>query len=139
MSTQDPIDILLSRLEQASAGLLYPSESDYPFEAIYWEWDQDAPLSSESLREYLEEDEDTPISEIPLERFFRPVAEEKDWHSDEERLEVQQYQNLRKLLEQLLQDLRVFKVGDIEVDVFIVGKVPNTEDYAGLSTVVIET
>lgn len=40
-------DSLTAALQQASEGLLYMSESDYPYEVIHWE---KAPLSPEFIR-----------------------------------------------------------------------------------------
>lgn len=51
---------------------------------------------------------------------------------------VKIYQKLVKRMEQYLSNLKVYKVGKIEIDIDIIGRT-NTGNYAGLATVYIET
>ena len=65
--------------------------------------------------------------------FFALATQEEDWHDQEERETVQRFQNLVGVLKQNLSQLRVYRVGSIEIDVYIVGVTPGG-GLAGLST-----
>ncbi|MDE5073302.1 MAG: hypothetical protein O4806_16150 [Trichodesmium sp. St5_bin8] len=51
---------------------------------------------------------------------------------------VKRYQKNVKKMQQYLSDLKVYKVGRIEIYIDIIGRT-NTGNYAGLATVYIET
>ncbi|NER04454.1 MAG: hypothetical protein F6K17_18480 [Okeania sp. SIO3C4] len=51
---------------------------------------------------------------------------------------VRKYQKLVSMMKQYLSDLKVYKVGEVRKDIYIVGK-KNTGDYAGVATVSVET
>jgi Nuclease A inhibitor-like protein len=110
-------DNLLETLKQASAGLRYTSESDFPFEVFSW------PL-------------DTLTPKKLLAQTGQP--KDKDWYGPEEKATVARYQQLVKLLQSALSDIQVYRVGETELTVYIVGKTPEGS-LAGLSTKVVET
>lgn len=121
-------------LTQASQGLLMPSESDYPFEVFVWE---DVELTPEKILELTNYPPATSIEEVELDYFFRNVAGEKDWHDKIQKENVAKFQNLVQVIKDNLADIRTYRIGTIEVNVYIVGKTNN--GLAGLATKVIET
>lgn len=121
-------------LTQASQGLLMPSESEYPFEVFIWEG---AELTSEKILELTHYPPATSIEEVELDYFFRNVATEKDWHDKIQKENVAKFQNLVQVIKDNLTDIRVYRIGTIEVSVYIVGLTNN--GVAGLTTKVIET
>ncbi len=62
----------------------------------------------------------------------------EDWHGSEEKAQVKKYQNLQKVLQQQLRDVKVWNVGKVEVDIFVVG---STSDgaIASIKTKSVET
>jgi hypothetical protein len=71
--------------------------------------------------------------------FFAIIATQEDnWHDEEERETVKRFQNLVSILKQNLSQLQVFRVGSVEIDVYIVG-VTGGGGLAGLSTKLVET
>jgi hypothetical protein len=120
-------------LTQASQGLLMPSESDYPFEVFVWE---DVELTPQKILELTNYPPATSIEEVELDYFFRNVATEKDWHDKIQKENVAKFQNLVQVIKDNLADIRVYRIGTIEVNVYIVG---NNDGVAGLATKVIET
>jgi hypothetical protein len=71
--------------------------------------------------------------------FFAIIAtQEEDWHDEEERETAKHFQNLVSILKQNLSQLQVYRVGSIEIDVYIVG-VTDGGGLAGLSTKLVET
>jgi hypothetical protein len=129
---------IITALEQASKGLLFKSESDYPLEPFLWERKADAKLTPQDLLALKGYPPNTPVKTLTLARFFQPATKEEAWHNAEERKTVKQFQELVKTLQQHLSGITVFKVGNITMDIYIVGKT-KTGDLAGLATKVVET
>jgi len=121
-------------LAQASQGLLMPSESEYPFEVVVWE---DVELTAEKILELTNYPPATSIEQVELDYFFRNVATEKDWHDKIQKENVAKFQNLVKVVKGNLSEILVYRIGTIEVNVYIVGK--TNDKIAGLATKVIET
>ena len=121
-------------LTQASQGLLMPSESEYPFEVFVW---KDVELTPQKILELTNYPPATSIEQVELDYFFRNVATEKDWHDKIQKENVTKFQNLVQVVKGNLAELRVYRIGTIEVSVYIVGK--TNDGVAGLATKVIET
>jgi hypothetical protein len=121
-------------LTQASLGLLMPSESEYPFEVFTW---KDMELTPEKVLELTNYPPATFVEQVDLDYFFRKVATEKDWHDKIQKENVAKFQNLIQVIKDNLAEIRVYRIGTIEVNVYIVGK--TNDGLAGLATKVIET
>jgi hypothetical protein len=121
-------------LTQASLGLLMPSESEYPFEVFTW---KDMELTPEKVLELTNYPPATFVEQVDLDYFFRNVATEKDWHDKIQKENVAKFQNLIQVIKDNLAEIRVYRIGTIEVNVYIVGK--TNDGLAGLATKVIET
>ena len=121
-------------LAQASQGLLMPSESEYPFEVVAWE---DVKLTPQKILELNNYPPATSIEEVELDYFFRNVATEKDWHDKIQKENVAKFQNLVQVIKDNLAEIRVYRIGTIEISIYIVGK--TNDGVAALATKVIET
>lgn len=127
---------IVDKLKLASNGLQYMSESDYPFDVFQWVGQES--LTTETVIKRTGHTPDTQVEVVQLDEFFRNATQEQDWHNDEEKEAVKHYQSLVETLKQSLSDIQVYRLGTIEIDVYIIGKT-STGDYAGLSTKVVET
>lgn len=127
----------IAALEQASRGLLMPSESDYPFIPFVWKQRAAPTLTPARLLEYAGHAPETPVVVVGLREFFRHVAQHQPWHDSAQAAQVRQFRRLVKVLEANLTDIRVYRVGSVHIDVYIVGKAGR--DLVGLATVLIET
>jgi hypothetical protein len=125
-------------LTEAAKDLLYPSESDYPFEYFEWDLSEGNPLTDALVRKYTSRGSDAPVKEVSFADFFGRLTEVRDWYGEEEKATVERFAVLRDRLSQLLADLRVFRVGTVEIDVYIVGKSPSGK-WVGLRTKSVET
>lgn len=132
------LSAVVTELEQAAKGLLFTSEADYPFEAFGWETKADGKFTAQDLLALKKYPPDTPVKTVSLARFFQPATKEEDWHNAEEQQTVKRFQALVETLKKQLQSITVFKVGETEIDVYIVGKT-KAGALAGLSTKVVET
>ncbi|MDQ1524342.1 MAG: hypothetical protein QOE47_2266 [Pyrinomonadaceae bacterium] len=127
---------LFGALTEATRGLLYMSESDYPIEVI--RWDGSEQLSLEYVRKVAGVDSSVRVEETTLAEFFRVPAGEQEWKNEAQLAEARKYQRLRQLLEDNLTGIRVYRVGDINVLILVVGM--STEgNWLGVSTRVVET
>lgn len=127
---------LLQKLESASKDLLYISETDAPLTPFFWP-DDSKKLSAKVVFKNARLPEGTPLTEQPLDEFFESVATAEEWMNEEEKAEVQRFQDLKATLESELENISVFRAGEITIDVFIVG---HTEGgFAGVQTKVVET
>jgi hypothetical protein len=111
---------LLEALREATRGLTYMSESDYPFEVFDWGAAEPTP---EFLRALDGSDADAPIETRTSAEFFRAANS---------------FQTLRRLLEENLSDLKVYRVGAINIPVYVVGR-SASGSWLGVSTRVVET
>jgi hypothetical protein len=124
-------------LRQASQELMLPSESDYPFEPFVWAGQANEPLTSERLLQLTGHPPDVVVEVVDLNYLFRNVAEPKEWHDSIQQANVVKFQALAQVLTSSLSDVKVYRVGAVEIDVYIVGK--HNHDLAGLATKAIET
>jgi hypothetical protein len=134
MKTDDQV---LAELEEAAAGLLYMSESDYPFEIVRWE--ALAEVTPEHLRSATGSAPEATVATRSIEDFFRNAAGEPDWKSAADLATARRFQTLMRSLRENLTDLQVYRVGEVNIPVLIVGRNPATGNWLGLSTRVVET
>lgn len=130
--------LLQRRFQDAIADLWWTSETDAPFELRYW---PDAFAQGFSLDELLSLanlDANLPRTKISIEQLFEPATQEQDWHGEEEKLEAGRFRKLKDLVLLSLSELNVFKVGEVDITIFIVGKT-QTGQWLVLSTQAVET
>jgi hypothetical protein len=133
---EDPQKIPLQKIKQAAEGLLYRSESDYPFDTI------SLPHASNALEDQLQplsgKGKDARIEVVTLEHFFRNMVKVYSDATPEQLQVAKRYQHLLQVLNEELSDCKVYRIGAIQIDIFLVGKLPDGT-YAGLRTKAIET
>ena len=127
---------IIENLQQSTAGLWMMSESDYPFEVI--NLDGETNLSVDYLRERAAKTSNDPVSTAALEDFFRASTSEAEWKNAEQIATARRFQNIVRSFKEELTETKVFKIGRIDITVFILGKSPQG-NWLGLSTRVIET
>lgn len=111
-----------SALHDAAAGLLYTSEGDFPFndlsiagQALVWPQTADQFLLTVSAAP------GTAIEEATLDKFFARQIEQADPQDARLQAMKPKFEALRELLRGSLRDVRVFRVGTVEVRCYIVG------------------
>jgi hypothetical protein len=112
---------VLEELKNASYGLLVMSESDYPFELI--KWNGETPITAEYLCSVSDRPEGTPIEETDTKRFLG---------------ENERFRKLQAVIESNLADVKVYRIGAIDIPVYIVGRSPEG-NWLGVSTRLIQT
>lgn len=129
---------LLEQIREATNGLTYMSESDHPLEPFHMEGNGKKSITEKDVLNATRHAPKTPVESFDFDNFFLNATQEQDWHSAEEKQSVKRYQKLVSLLKKNLSDLQVFKVGETERDVYVVGK-SKSGDFLGVSTKVVET
>jgi hypothetical protein len=127
---------LSGELRKATDGLLFMSESDYPFEII--KWDGAEVITHEYLRRIERSGPETPVEEISIDDFFQSAAGEQEWKGAAELSAAKRYQALVRLLTENLTEVRVYRVGKINIGVYVVGR-SGEGNWLGVSTRVVET
>jgi hypothetical protein len=142
--SSEPVEeeFAVDSLKRMVEGLTWMSESDYPFEVLQLELsrfpDRATPLAVEELLQLTGHDADAPVQEISIQDFFAPAIQPQDWHEESDKQRMQHFQTLLQWIEQHLSDVKVYRIGTIEIDVDIIGKTESGA-WINLSTKAIET
>lgn len=127
---------ILAELKRLTEGLLFMSESEYPFEIVYWKGLRE--VTPKFLLGLSGQAEDAPVETVSPDEFFSVAMSEESWRAAEGRAEAERYRALVELLKESLDELKVYKVGRIRMPVYIAGRT-GTQNWLGVSTVVVET
>lgn len=127
---------ILAELKKAAEGLSVMSESDYPFGVVRWEGTVD--LCPEYFRELHGEPAESPFRSEALNDFPGFVLSEPSGGGGAEPAGAARYQQLVRVLQANLTDVKVYRVGQVNIPVYVVGRSPDG-NWLGLSTRVVET
>jgi hypothetical protein len=119
-------DNTVDALRDACKGLVFISESDAALEPF--QWNDVTDLTPENIIAQAGAAKGTPVECVTLDQFFRAVSKE----------DKPQFDNLAGVLRKYLSDIKVYKVGQTEKVVFIVGTTADGT-WAGVKTSVVET
>ncbi|ALI98950.1 nuclease A inhibitor family protein [Rufibacter tibetensis] len=125
----------LQQLEQAVQGLWFISESESALEPF----SLPAGTSLETEADFLKAIGVTgqPVEQVTLPYFFRNMVRQ-DQEDPAQQAIAQRFIALQQWLETNLQEVRVYRVGQIQIQAYVVGK--TTEGaWLGLKTTLIET
>ena len=111
---------ILQQLENVTTGLLFMSESDFPFELI--QWTGMAEITPDFIRTVTGESKDCPVQEIEVDDFLSSGL----------------YQPLLLVLRSQLLEVRAYKVGRINMPVYLVGR-SGEGSWLGVVTRVVQT
>lgn len=126
MNESIPPGELLRRLDAAASGLLVPSESDHPLTPFSWPAGDPTPDAVAAAVS-----PGAPVEQIPPDALFSPLIAPGD-------AEAARFQTLLDLLRAHLDDLRVYRVGRVDIDCLVLGRHASGA-WLGLRTRVVET
>ncbi|HEY8563329.1 MAG TPA: nuclease A inhibitor family protein [Pyrinomonadaceae bacterium] len=127
---------LSEEIGKAAEGLWYISETDaeiFPFTGSKAD-----SVTKENLLRQIGAPPDATVEERDFDQMFERFIKIQDWYGDEEKATAEKFADLKKLLEDNLTDLKVFKVGRIERDIYFVG-LDREGDLVGFQTKAVET
>lgn len=122
------------QIEEITKDLYYISETDselFPFAG-----EKAEEVSVETILKQL--GRNAPVEERSFEDFFKRLTEIQEWFGDEETRAANQFSKLKDFLMKNLKDIKVFKIGKIEIDIYIVG-LDRDGILKGVSTKAVET
>ncbi len=126
----------LRLLRAACSGLIYMSETDSPIQAVA------AATIDADLLTWLRKDSgsppDTRVEEISLDRFFGRLTRIEDWFGERETARAEAFKRLQNLLTAHLNDLCAYRLGEIDVRYYVVGR-DATGRLLGIKTAAVET
>ena len=123
-------------LQQAIQGLRYVSETNAPFEVVHWP--NGTRLDASRVCQLSGHKAGDPVRITNVDEFFTPLTDYQAWFGAMEKAEAQKYCELRDVIRQRLSNPRVFRVGEIEIDIFVIGR-SDQGDWAGVKTRAVET
>jgi hypothetical protein len=135
---------LLSRLAEASDGLVYSSESDRPFRVFNLPAERMAgtgagwPVDGRTFAALVGAEPDEPVEERSLDDFFFPHIECVEPVDRQAWERLPRYDALKALLIRELEAVRVIRIGRVQVRCYLVGRDADG-GISGLETVAIET
>ncbi|CAN5470881.1 nuclease A inhibitor family protein [soil metagenome] len=127
---------LARQIKKVSEGLYYISETDaeiFPFIGNKAE-----AITGKEVLKQIKSTAETPVEERDFTEFFAYLTQIQDWFGNEEKATAQKFSNLKDLLEKNLKNLKVFKVGKIQLDIYVVG-LDAESNLMGIQTKAVET
>ncbi|RAK00330.1 nuclease A inhibitor-like protein [Larkinella arboricola] len=118
--------------------LYYPSESDEPVDFVNVPVQFEPPLTIGHVRDLLLITPEIYVEEIPEAAFWEPVVMDQDGYEEEEKRRTVRFAELRQQIESILMNRQVFRVGEVEVALYLLGRKADGF-WAGLKTTVVET
>jgi hypothetical protein len=129
-------DSLFEKIKKATEGLYYISETDA--EILPFAGTKAEAVTAKNLLSQTGNEISAPVEERNFAEFFARLTKIQDWFGDEEKQTAARFAELQKLLEDNLKDLKVFKVGRIEIHIYVVG-LDADGNLTGIKTRAVET
>lgn len=126
---------LLDRIEKAADGLIYVSETDAPVVPFA---SSETTATPETMLQNLGPGVDESVDELSFAAFFDRLTGIKDWHGEREKAKAKKFLALKELLEKNLRDLTVYRIGNVQIDIYVVG-IDAEGRVMGVRTKAIET
>ena len=127
---------LFEEIKKASKDLYYISETDA--EIFAFDGGKSDEISAEFILERAEATKDLKVEERDFDEFFERLTKIQDWFEEEETENANRFAYLRDLLKNNLRDLKVYKVGEIQIRIYAVG-LDAEDDLFGIQTEAVET
>lgn len=128
---------IFESIKLLSEGLYYMSETDakvFAFEAGKVEKLDKVSFAKQTG----EESRLDMIDERGFEEFFCHVTRIREWFSEQEIKNAEGFKRLQEFMEEKLRELKVFRVGRIEIDIYVVG-LDDEGKIFGVRTQAVET
>jgi hypothetical protein len=127
---------LLKEIKKASKNLFYISETDAEISAF--DGGKSEEISADIILERTESEKNAKVEERDFGGFFERLTKIQDWFEEEEIENANRFAYLRDLLKNNLRDLKVYKVGEIQIKIYVAG-LDAEDDLFGIQTEAVET
>ena len=129
-----PVENVLAKLQELTQGLTYLSESDYPVEVVQFTASTTQELTPEEILPLVQQPPKTKVEIRDLSHFFRNVTKPEDGMEGLDS-PSKRYQALEAFLTEQLQNVKVYRIGKRNLQVYVLGKLDEAT-YAGVKTTV---
>ncbi|HXG82908.1 MAG TPA: nuclease A inhibitor family protein [Pyrinomonadaceae bacterium] len=127
---------LPAQIKKITDGLYYMSETDA--EILPFTGKKTQSVTSQEVLNQSKSDSNAAIEEKDFTQFFARLVKIQDWFGDEEKATAAKFTELKNLLEKNLKDLKCFKIGQIQIDIYVVG-IDAENNLMGIMTKAVET
>ena len=127
---------LLKKIKKATENLYYISETDS--EILPFLGKPVADISKAEIFNQTGIYDNPNFEERDFAQFFERLIKIQNWFGEQEVETARRFAKLKDLLEQNLVNLKVFKIGSIELDIYVVGKT-SENILMGIKTKSVET
>jgi hypothetical protein len=124
------------RLEAAAHGLLFPSESEAPL-ALY-RWPDAAEPSPAALLAREGHPPETPVETTTVEGELGPLTTAAPGADAQDQADAGRWKALVDSLQRELAELRIYRVGRVDIDLYVLGRAPSGA-WLGYKTHAVET
>ncbi len=128
--------ILDVEIEQIAKNLYYISETDA--EILPFVGTAAAEVTEAEILKQTGSSTKAKIERRAFNDFFERLTKVQDWFGDEEKANAARFAALKALLADNLRDITVFRIGTIQIDIYVVG-LPSENILAGIKTKAVET
>lgn len=124
-----------AEISKICRGLFYISETDAP---VYLFDPEELTKQEHTDLQKAFQSIDGSARQVTIDDFFQRLSAEKEWHTTAQKNSAKKYKKLWKIFSDELSDPKVYRVGEIRIDIYVVGK---AEDGAmiGIKTRAVET
>jgi hypothetical protein len=129
---------LLRELRKLTNGLTFMSESDYPVKPFAPAAQGPQPRTAQEIIAAQKPAADASVTEREVDSFFNAAVQERAEQTPEAQATAKRFQALVKWLKENLSELKVYRVGGVEADVYVLGRTA-AGTIAGVTTKVVET
>ncbi len=129
-------DSLAKQIHETTAGLYYVSETEALILPFIGQHAQS--VSREVILAQTKNAPDSPVEERTFTEFFVRLIEIQDWFGEEETKTAEKYLVLKNFLEKNLRDLKVYKIGKVQIDIYVIG-LDAQNRLTGIKTKAVET
>ena len=119
----------LTALTRATAGLLMPSESDEPITVVHWD-DAASELDNAAILRLAGCEPGKKVERIDPTDLLRDAL-----HGSE----ASRFRELLQTLETAVDAVRGYRIGEVEKDVYLMGRLKDGSGWAGVRSLVVET
>lgn len=133
---QNSEDDFSEKLKSATKDLIYISETDADILPFLGEVAES--VDGSNLLSQIKFADDAKIEELDYQNFFAHPAKIQEWFDEERTETAKKYQAIKVLMEENLTDIKYFKVGKTEIEIYVVG-LDKQNRLVGIKTEAVET
>lgn len=124
------------QIETVVANLYYTSETDA--EVLVFVGKAAETVTIDELKNQTQTPPGVPIEQKDFNDFFNRLTINRDWFGDEEKATAKKFTDLKNLIEANLRHASVFRIGKIQIDIYVVG-LDAENILMGIRTKAVET